>query len=78
VTVIHWHHETQIPYSLVNHTTLLVDISEIGLGTEVYPPLGKTQPVPSIRFQTRHDAEERLARGDFRDQHAHENRALDP
>jgi hypothetical protein len=44
----------------LNHTALLVDISEIGLPTEVYPPKGKSQPVPSIRFQSWRDAEDYL------------------
>jgi hypothetical protein len=44
----------------LNHTTLLVDITGIGLPTEVYPPEGKSQPVHSLRFQTWHAAEQHL------------------
>jgi hypothetical protein len=36
----------------LNHTVLLVDITEIGLPTEVYPPEGKPQPVSALRFQS--------------------------
>ena len=46
----------------LNHTTLLVDITEIGLPTEVYPPEGKSQAVPSLRFQTWRAAEQHLLR----------------
>ena len=35
----------------LNHTTLLVDITSIGLPNEIYPPEGKSQTVPSLRFQ---------------------------
>jgi len=35
----------------LNHTTLLVDISEIGLPAELLPTEGKLQSVPSLRFQ---------------------------
>jgi hypothetical protein len=35
----------------LNHTFLLVDITEIGLPIEIYPPEGKMQLVPSLRFQ---------------------------
>ncbi len=44
----------------LNHTILLVNITEIGLPGEVYPPEGKAQPVLSLRFQTWHDAEQYL------------------
>jgi len=44
----------------LNHTTLLLDITEIGLPAEVYPPEGKPQAVQSLRFQTWHAAEEHL------------------
>jgi hypothetical protein len=48
----------------LNHTILLVDITEIGLPTEILPPEGKTQSVPSLRFTSWHDAERHLlARG---------------
>jgi hypothetical protein len=41
----------------LNHTILWVDVTAIGLPTEVYPPEGKLQSVPSLRFQTWHAAE---------------------
>jgi hypothetical protein len=44
----------------LNHTTLLVDISGIGLPAEIFPPQGKPQSVPSLRFQAWHDAEQYL------------------
>ena len=44
----------------LNHTSLVVDITEIGLPTEIYPPEGKLQPVPSLRFQNWHNVEEHL------------------
>jgi hypothetical protein len=44
----------------LNHTSLVVDITEIGLPTEIYPPEGKLQPVPSLRFQNWHSVEEHL------------------
>jgi hypothetical protein len=44
-----------ILYTL-SHTLVLVDISEIGLPTEIYPPTGKPQPVSCLRVQTQHDA----------------------
>ena len=43
-----------------NHTMLLVDITEVGLPTEIYPKGGKEQTVPLLRFQTKSDAEEYL------------------
>lgn len=36
----------------VNHTCLLVDITAIGLPTEIFPPQGKQQTVPTLRFQS--------------------------
>jgi hypothetical protein len=44
----------------LNHTNLLVDISEIGLPAEVFPAQGKPQPVLSLRFQTWQHAEQHL------------------
>ena len=44
----------------LNHTTLLVDITQIGLPNEIYPPEGKLQSVPSLRFQTWRHAEQYL------------------
>lgn len=46
----------------LNHTILLVDITDIGLPAEVYPADGKSQSVGSLRFQTWHDAEQYLVR----------------
>lgn len=53
-------HEAQIPYSLAKSPTLLVDITQIGLPNEIYPPEGKLQSVPSLRFQTWRHAEQYL------------------
>jgi len=44
----------------LNHTSLLVNITEIGSPTEVYPPEGKSQSVPSLRFQGWHNVERYL------------------
>jgi len=44
----------------LNHTVLLVDISEIGVATQIYPPEGKPQAVSSLRFQSLRDAEQYL------------------
>jgi len=44
----------------LNHTTLLVDITAIGLLGEIYPPEGLPQPVSSSRFQNWRDAEQHL------------------
>ncbi|MGP8156664.1 MAG: hypothetical protein ACLQMT_07360 [Candidatus Acidiferrales bacterium] len=44
----------------LNHTTLLVDITEIGLPREIYPPEGKLQTVPSLRFRSWNHAEQYL------------------
>jgi hypothetical protein len=40
----------------LNHTSLLVDITSIGLPNESFPPEGKPQNVPTLRFQTWADA----------------------
>jgi len=44
----------------LNHTVVVVDITELGLPTEIYPPTGKRQTVPSLRFQSWGDAEQYL------------------
>jgi hypothetical protein len=44
----------------LNHTTLLVDITAVGLPEEIYPPEGTPQPVSSRRFKTWRDAEQHL------------------
>ena len=41
----------------LSHTILVVDISEIGLPNEIFPPEGKRQVVPTIRFQSWKDVE---------------------
>jgi hypothetical protein len=41
----------------LNHTILCVDITEIGLSNEIYPPEGKNQMVLSTRFQSWKSAE---------------------
>jgi hypothetical protein len=46
----------------INHTILLVDITSIGLPTEIYPPEGKAQDLLSLRFQTWQEAERFLLR----------------
>lgn len=42
----------------LSHTFVVVDITEIGLPTEIYPKEGKEQIVPSLRFQNWRDAEQ--------------------
>jgi hypothetical protein len=44
----------------LSHTILIVDITDIGLPTEIYPPEGKRQMVTTFRFQTWNDAREHL------------------
>jgi hypothetical protein len=44
----------------LSHTVLAVDITDIGLPTEIYPPEGKRQMVTTLRFQTWNDAREHL------------------
>ena len=46
----------------LNHTILLVDITEIGLPDEVYPPEGREQLVSSLRLQSWLAAEQFLLR----------------
>jgi hypothetical protein len=41
---------------LLSHTFLVVDITDVGLPTEIYPPEGKRQMVPTLRFQSWTDA----------------------
>jgi hypothetical protein len=36
----------------LNHTILCIDLTEIGLPSEIYAPQGKSQTVPSVRFQS--------------------------
>jgi hypothetical protein len=45
----------------LNHTTLLVDITAIGLPDEIFPPEGKSQTVTSLRFQGWASAERYLS-----------------
>jgi len=46
----------------LNHTILVVDVSEIGMPVEIYPHEGVLKMVPSIRFQTWRHAEEFFVR----------------
>ncbi|MGA3026275.1 MAG: hypothetical protein ABSF98_16035 [Bryobacteraceae bacterium] len=46
-------------YSL-SHTWLVVDITQIGLPTEVYPEEGKQRTVPTLRFRSWQHVEQRL------------------
>jgi hypothetical protein len=48
--LIHW----------LSHTSLLVDITSIGLPNEIFPPQGKPQTVPTFRFQAWVDAKRYL------------------
>jgi hypothetical protein len=41
----------------LSHTWLIVDITEIGPPTEIYPKEGKEQTVSSLRFQSWRDVE---------------------
>ena len=45
---------------LLSHTYVVVDITKIGLPTEIYPPEGKPQPASALRFQSWKDAEKYL------------------
>jgi hypothetical protein len=44
----------------LNHTALLVNITEIGLSTEILPREGQAQSVPSLRFRSWRDVEHYL------------------
>ena len=44
----------------LNHTTLLVDITAVGLPTEILPHEGTPQSLSSLRFRAWLDAEEHL------------------
>jgi hypothetical protein len=44
----------------LNHTVLLVDSTEIGLPTEIFPAEGKSQSLPSFRFQSWRAVEQHL------------------
>jgi hypothetical protein len=44
----------------LNHTVLLVDITETGLPTEIFPVEGKSESLPSLRFQSWRAAEQHL------------------
>ena len=52
--------EYRIPLNLLSHTIVAVDISGLGLPTEIYPPEGKEQLVPTRRFQSWKHAERYL------------------
>lgn len=47
----------------VNHTVLLVDTTSIGLPSEILPPEGKAQALPSLRFRSWQWAEKFLLEG---------------
>jgi hypothetical protein len=40
----------------LSHTTLIVDITQLGLPTTIYPPQGERSEVPALRFQSWRDA----------------------
>jgi hypothetical protein len=44
----------------LSHTVLAINMSEIGLPKEIYPPDGKLQMVVTLRFQCWDDAEQYL------------------
>ncbi len=44
----------------LSHTVIAVDLTEIDLPTEIYPPGGKKQMVPTLRFQSWRDVENYL------------------
>jgi hypothetical protein len=48
-----WKPNVMIPRFVIyplNHTILVLDVTEIGLPTGIYPPEGELKMVPSIRF----------------------------
>jgi len=45
----------------LNHTFLIVDITAAGLPNEVFPPEGKPQTMPSLRFQNWNHVERYLS-----------------
>jgi hypothetical protein len=47
---------------LLSHTILVVDITEIDLPSEIYPPDGQRKMVPTLRFQSWKDAEQYFVR----------------
>jgi hypothetical protein len=40
-----------LPYKL-SHSIVVIDITELGLTNEIFPPTGKQQMIPSLRFQS--------------------------
>jgi hypothetical protein len=44
----------------LSHTVIVVDLTEIGLPTEIYPPGGKKQMAATLRFQSWKDVENYL------------------
>lgn len=40
----------------MSHTTVLIEVTRLGLPIEIYPPEGQPQTVPTIRFQNWEDA----------------------
>ena len=46
----------------VNHTPVVVDITQFGLPSKVFPATGENTTIPARRFQAWKDAEEYLLR----------------
>jgi hypothetical protein len=46
----------------LSHTTLIVDITQLGLPTTIYPPQGEPDQVPVLRFQSWNHAANYLVR----------------
>ena len=44
----------------LSHTVIVVDITDCGLPTDVFPPTGERRLVPSVRFQNWEDAKQYL------------------
>jgi len=44
----------------LSHTVVVVDITDIGLPTEIYPRRGQQRMVPALRFQSWRDAAQYL------------------
>jgi len=55
----------------INHTTLFVDITPVGLPNEIFPPEGKLQTLQSLPFQAWSAAEEHLSKRGARPRELH-------
>ena len=42
----------------LNHSTLVIDITEVGMTTEIKPRTGKAQMLPAVRFTNWQDVEQ--------------------